>query len=160
MSGNAVLTNFSAASSLEKLQISEVPNWFWRGRYIAVNSIIFYHGVLKPRRSLNFRTTLSDRQNNLSLPHVLLTSTTQASPFLSHWSFLFPALLHTCETFAFFSEPTPITSWMDFLKTRERICNTWGRTGISMVGHGRAWFKQHLQEFHLQQCCLDMFRSV
>lgn len=50
-------------------------------------------------------------------------------------------------------------SWMDFhLKTRGMIYNTWERTGVCMVWHGLA--TPSIQEFHLQQGCLDMFPSV
>lgn len=48
---------------------------------------------------------------------------------------------------------------MDFhLKTRGMIYNTWERTGVCMVWHGLA--TPSIQEFHLQQGCLDMFPSV
>lgn len=48
---------------------------------------------------------------------------------------------------------------MDFhLKTRGMIYKTWERTGVCMVWHGLA--TPSIQEFHLQQGCLDMFPSV
>ena len=98
-----------------------VLTWALPSRKLYNGSLSHEISLLKPRRSLNFRTTFSDRQYNLSLSHDPSTSSAQAS-------LPFPLTMRTCTH----------AKRLGFHLNLGKIYNTWERTGVSMVWHGLA----------------------